>query len=283
MAGIDLHTHSRFSDGTLSPTELFDLGRERGLEAMALTDHDTISGIAEARAAAALSGLELVPGVEFSAEHDGVSLHILAYWPDEEDLEFQAELLRLQESRLRRGERMVEKLQELGYPVSFERVREIAAGKNIVRPHIAQALVEAGVIAVENDAYTDAFIGDGGRAYVEKHALAPVDALAVIHKAGGVCVIAHPGMWRGNDPVPDELIEKMATGGMDGIEVDHPDHTLEQRAHYRELARRMNLVPTGSTDYHGERSPGVWPGQETTRREAFEELRSRAARRKVRS
>ena len=237
----------------------------------------------QARAAAALSGLELVPGVEFSAEHDGVSLHILAYWPDEEDLEFQAELLRLQESRLRRGERMVEKLQELGYPVSFERVREIAAGKNIVRPHIAQALVEAGVIAVENDAYTDAFIGDGGRAYVEKHALAPVDALAVIHKAGGVCVIAHPGMWRGNDPVPDELIEKMATGGMDGIEVDHPDHTLEQRAHYRELARRMNLVPTGSTDYHGERSPGVWPGQETTRREAFEELRSRAARRKVRS
>ena len=143
--------------------------------------------------------------------------------------------------------------------------------------------MEAGVIAVENDAYTDAFIGDGGRAYVEKHALAPVDALAVIHKAGGVCVIAHPGMWRGNDPVPDELIEKMATGGMDGIEVDHPDHTLEQRAHYRELARRMNLVPTGSTDYHGERSPGVWPGQETTRREAFEELRSRAARRKVRS
>src|SRR5206468_6935863 len=126
---------------------------------------------------------------------------------DEEDAEVQAELLRLQESRLRRGERMVEKLRELGHPVSFERVREIAAGKNIVRPHIAQALVEAGVIAEEVDAYTDELIGDGGRAYVEKHALAPLDAVALIKKAGGVCVIAHPGMWRGNDPVPGELIE----------------------------------------------------------------------------
>jgi predicted metal-dependent phosphoesterase TrpH len=278
MAGIDLHTHSYFSDGTLSPAELFDLGRERGLEVMALTDHDTISGVPEARQSAALAGLELVPGVEFSAEHDGVSIHVLAYWPDEDDTEFQAELLRLQESRLHRGERMVEKLQELGYPVSFDRVREIAAGKNIVRPHIAQALVEAGVLAQEVDAYTDDFIGDGGRAYVEKHALAPVDALAVIKKAGGVCVIAHPGMWRGNDPVPDELIEKMAAGGMDGIEVDHPDHTPEQRAHYRDVADRFGLVPTGSTDYHGERSPDVFPGDETTTRESFEELKSRAAR-----
>jgi 3',5'-nucleoside bisphosphate phosphatase len=278
MAGIDLHTHSYFSDGTLSPAELFDLGRERGLEVMALTDHDTISGVPEARQSAALAGLELVPGVEFSAEHDGVSIHVLAYWPDEDDTEFQAELLRLQESRLHRGERMVEKLQELGYPVSFDRVREIAAGKNIVRPHIAQALVEAGVLAQEVDAYTDDFIGDGGRAYVEKHALAPVDALAVIKKAGGVCVIAHPGMWRGNDPVPDELIEKMAAGGMDGIEVDHPDHTPEQRAHYRDVADRFGLVPTGSTDYHGERSPDVFPGDETTTRESFEELKSRVAR-----
>jgi 3',5'-nucleoside bisphosphate phosphatase len=278
MAGIDLHTHSYFSDGTLSPTELFGLGRERGLEVMALTDHDTISGVPEARQAAALAGLELVPGVEFSAEHDGVSIHVLAYWPDEDDTEFQAELLRLQESRLHRGERMVEKLQELGYPVSFERVREIAAGKNIVRPHVAQALVEAGVIAQEVDAYTDDFIGDGGRAYVEKHALAPVDAITVIKKAGGVCVIAHPGMWRGNDPVPDELIEKMAAGGMDGIEVDHPDHTPEQRAHYRDLADRLGLVPTGSTDYHGERSPDVFPGDETTARAAFAELKERAAR-----
>jgi len=275
VAGIDLHLHSNFSDGTLSPTELFALGRERELEVMALTDHDTVAGIPEAREAAAAAGIELVHGVEFSAEHDGVSLHVLAYWPDEQDPDFLAELTRLQDTRLRRGELMVEKLQELGYPVTFERVREISGGVNIVRPHIAQALVEAGVIPEEKDAYTEDFIGDGGRAYVEKHALAPLDALALIHKAGGVCVIAHPGMWRGNDPVPDELLEQMAQGGMDGIEVDHPDHTPEQRAHYRGLAERWNLVPTGSTDYHGERSPGVTPGDETTAREAFEELKAR--------
>src|SRR6266480_661005 len=136
MAGIDLHTHTYYSDGTLGPRELLELARERGLDAVALTDHDTTAGLPEARQAAALVGVELVPGVEFSAEYEHASLHILCYWPDEEDEEFQAELLRLQESRLHRGERMVQKLQELGYPVTFERVRQIASGKNVVRPHI---------------------------------------------------------------------------------------------------------------------------------------------------
>ena len=279
MPGIDLHTHSSYSDGTLSPRTLVELAKDRGLDVLALTDHDSIAGIAEAREAATLAGIELVPGVEFSAEHDGTSIHVLAYWPDEDDAEFQAELLRLQESRLHRGERMVEKLRELGYPITFERIREIAGGRNIVRPHIAQALVEAGAIQREDDAYTDAFIGDGGRAYVAKHALDPVDALAVIKRAGGVCVIAHPGMWRGNDPVPDELIEKMAVAGMDGIEVDHPDQTPEQRAHYREIANRLGLITTGSTDYHGERSPDVLPGDETTDPNAFAELKRRAGKR----
>jgi predicted metal-dependent phosphoesterase TrpH len=277
MAGIDLHTHTYYSDGTLAPRDLLELAKERGLDVVALTDHDTTAGLPEARQAAALVGIELVPGVEFSAEYDGSSLHILCYWPDDEDAEFQAELLRLQESRLRRGERMVEKLQALGYPVTFERVREIAAGKNVVRPHIAQALVEAGVIAREEDAYTAEFIGDGGRAYVEKHALDPIAALAVIKKAGGVSVIAHPAMWRGEDPVPDGLIEKMAGGGLDGIEVDHPDQTPEQRAHYRELAGRLELIVTGSTDYHGERTPDVLPGDEVTAPEQLEALRRRRA------
>ena len=275
MPGIDLHTHTYYSDGTLGPRDLLELAKERGLDVLALTDHDTTAGIPEARDAAAVLGIELVPGVEFSAEYEGSSLHILCYWPDEEDADFQAELMRLQESRLRRGERMVEKLQALGHPVSFERIREIAAGKNIVRPHIAQALVEAGVIQKEEDAYTDAFIGDGGRAYVEKHALDPLDALAVIKKAGGVCVIAHPAMWRGQDSVPDALIEKMADAGMDGIEVDHPDQAPEQRAYYRDMASRLGLVVTGSTDYHGERTPDTLPGDERTAPEQFEALKER--------
>jgi predicted metal-dependent phosphoesterase TrpH len=275
MPGIDLHTHTYYSDGTMGPLQLLELARERGLDVVALTDHDTIAGLPEGRDAANAVGIELVPGVEFSAEYEGASLHILCYWPDEQDLELQAELARLQETRLRRGELMVEKLQELGYPVSFDRVREIAGGTNIVRPHVAQALVEAGVIAAERDAYTDEFIGDGGRAYVEKHALDPLDALALIKKADGVCVIAHPAMWRGQESVPDELIENMADAGMAGIEVDHPDQTPEQREHYRGLAKRLDLVVTGSTDFHGERTPHVLPGDERTDPSEFAALEER--------
>src|SRR5438552_11561308 len=278
MPAIDLHTHTYYSDGTLGPVELLQLSKERGLDVVALTDHDTTSGLPEARVAADAAGIELVPGVEFSTEYEGASLHVLCYWPDEGDTEFQAELMRLQESRLRRGELMVEKLQELGYPVSFSRVREIAAGKNIVRPHVAQALVEAGVIDDERDAYTGELIGDGGRAYVEKHALDPLDALALIKKAGGVCVIAHPAMWRGQDAVPDELIEKMAAAGMAGIEVDHPDQAPEQREHYRQLAKRLELVVTGSTDFHGERTPDVLPGDERTDPDQFAALKERYGR-----
>src|SRR5438128_1936286 len=126
MPGIDLHTHTYYSDGTLGPQQLFELARDRDLDVLALTDHDTTAGLPEARQAAALVGVELVPGVELSSEYDGTSLHVLCYWPDEENREFQAELLRLQESRLRRGERMVQKLRDLGYPVSFERVLEIS-------------------------------------------------------------------------------------------------------------------------------------------------------------
>jgi predicted metal-dependent phosphoesterase TrpH len=275
MPGIDLHTHTLYSDGTLAPLALMQLAKERGLDVVAVTDHDTTGGLPESREAADALGIELVPGVEFSSEYKGTSVHVLCYWPDEANTEFQAELMRLQESRLRRGERMVERLQELGYPVTFDRVREIAGGVNIVRPHIAQALVEAGVIAEEKEAYTEAFIGDGGRAYVEKHALDPLDALALIKKAGGVCVIAHPAMWRGQESVPDELIEAMASAGMDGIEVDHPDQTPVQRRHYREVARTLGLIVTGSTDYHGDRSPDTLPGDERTDPDQFAALRER--------
>jgi predicted metal-dependent phosphoesterase TrpH len=170
---------------------------------------------------------------------------------------------------------MVEKLQTLGYPISFERVKEIAAGKNIVRPHVAQALVEAGVVATEEDAFTDELIADGGRADVPKHALHPVEALELIRKAGGVCVLAHPGMWAGQRSVPNELIEQMTERGMAGLEADHPDHTPEKRAYYRELAGSLGLVATGSSDCHGTRYDPVRLGSVTTDPLQFEALRER--------
>jgi predicted metal-dependent phosphoesterase TrpH len=277
MPGIDLHSHTLHSDGTASPGEAVSLAAERGLTTLAITDHDTTAGLPEGFEAAAAHSIELVPGVEFSTEHDGASVHVLCYWPDQENPEFQSELARLRESRLRRGEQMVERLQELGHPISFERIRELAAGKNIVRPHIAQALVEAGVIQKEEDAYTEELIGDGGRAYVSKHALHPVDALGLIKKAGGVCVLAHPGMWRSQESVPGDLIEKMAAAGMDALEADHPDHTPEQRTHYRELAERLGIQTTGGSDWHGSRYPDVQLGMETTSPETYAALKERAA------
>lgn len=278
MSGIDLHVHTTWSDGTFGPADLLELAARRGLSVVAVTDHDTTDGLPEAEAAAGPLGIELVPGVELSAILDGRSVHVLCYWMDRDHPKLQAELARLREDRFRRGERMVGKLQDLGYPVSFDRVREIAAGKNIVRPHIAQALVEAGVVATEEDAFTEDLIADGGRADVPKHALHPLDALALIQRAGGVCVLAHPGMWGGEEAVPDELIESMAGRGMAGLEADHPDHTPEQRARYRRMAADLGLAATGSSDCHGTRYQPVRLGSVTTDPEQFAALKERAGR-----
>jgi predicted metal-dependent phosphoesterase TrpH len=276
MAGIDLHAHSTRSDGTFTPTEVVRLAAERGLEVVALTDHDTTDGLEEAAAAGLELGVDVVPGVEFSAEHQGTSVHVLCYWMEPANEELRAELSRLIDSRFRRGELMVEKLRALGHTISFERVREIAGGGNIVRPHVAKAMVEAGIVADEQEAF-DRFIADGGPASVPKHALDPVDAVSLIRRAGGVCVLAHPGMWGDQTEVPVELIEAMTGAGMGGLEVDHPDHTPEQRVRYRAMAGRLGLVPTGGSDCHGTRYDPVRLGTVTTDRDAFDALRGLVA------
>ena len=275
MSGYDLHTHSTCSDGTATVTENVRLAIERDLEGLGVTDHDTTAGLDEAVAAAG-SDLEIVPGIEFSAEYQGASLHVLGYWIDPDDPELQAELTRLTDSRFRRGEMMIEKLQALGYDVSFDRVREIAGRGLIARPHVAKAMVEAGIVGTEKEAF-DRFISDDGIANVPKHALDPVRSVALIRQAGGVCVLAHPGMWKGQGSVPDALIEDMAEAGMAGIEVDHPDQDVEQRAYYRAMAERLDLVPTGASDCHGARYD-FRLGSETTDADRVAELRRRVGR-----
>jgi predicted metal-dependent phosphoesterase TrpH len=276
MPGYDLHTHSSHSDGTNSIAQNVALARERGLAGIGITDHDTTAGFEEAGAAAAGTDLEIIPGIEFSAEYDGASLHVLGYWVDPMNDALRVEISRLHDTRFRRGELMIEKLKALGYPISFERVREIAGGDLIARPHIAEAMVEAGIVADEKQAF-DEYISDDGPAYVPKHALDPVDALALIGNASGVCVLAHPGMWRGSDSVPDELIERMAGAGMAGLEVDHPDHDERHRAKYRAMAERLDLVPTGASDCHGARYD-YRMGSDTTPVDRYAELRRRAGR-----
>jgi 3',5'-nucleoside bisphosphate phosphatase len=272
---IDLHTHTVFSDGTFTPTESVALALERGLTALSISDHDSTEGLPEAFDAATGTGLEIVPGVEFSTIHEHGGVHVLTYWFDVANRQFQAELRRLRKDRYERGERMVRKLQDLGYPILFERVREIASGNNIGRPHIAQALVEAGVVAELKDAFSDEFIGAGGRAYVEKHALGPLDAIQLMKRAGGLAVVAHPVHWRDGLPVPDELIEQMVDAGLDGIEAAHPDHDPDTEARYREMAKRFGLVATGSSDCHGSRYDPVRMGSVTTDPEEFARLKAR--------
>ncbi len=278
MGGIDLHVHTTRSDGTFTPSEVVELARRRGLSVVAIADHDTMDGVPEAARAAAGTGLEVVPGIELSAEHDGLSVHVLGYFLNPEHPELREELERLRAGRERRGERMVERLRELGYPVSFDRVREIAGDAPIVRPHIARAMVEAGVVPAEADAYTRELIGDGGRAYVAKHALHPLRALDLIRRAGGAAVLAHPGMWGVQAEVPEGLIRALAEGGLAGLEVDHPDHRPEQRSRFRRLAEDLDLVSTGASDCHGTRFDPVRLGTETTDPEALAALRSRAGR-----
>ena len=276
MPAIDLHVHTNRSDGTFTPTEAVKLAAERGLSGIAVTDHDTTEGLAEASDAAREAGIELLHGVEFSAEYQKTSIHVLGYFMDLDDEAFQEELTRLRDDRFRRGEMIVEKLKELGYDISFERVREIAGGGNIVRPHIAQAMVEAGIVPTEKDAFTEDFIADGGRAGVSKHALDPLDAVDLIVRAGGACVLAHPGMWGDQTSVPDELIEAMASRGMAGLETDHTDHTPEQREKYRTTAERLGVVATGGSDCHGTRYDPIRMGSFTTDAERVETLQARS-------
>ena len=275
MPRIDLHTHSNRSDGTFEPAEVVRLAAERALDVVALTDHDTTDGLTEALTTGSVVGVEVVPGVEFSAEFDGQSVHVLCYWMDPQDAALQLELRRLREDRFRRGELMVGKLRDLGLPVAFQRVRAIAGDATIVRPHIAQAMVEAGVVASEKEAF-ERYIGDGGPAHVAKHALDPVDAVALIDGAGGVCALAHPGMWGDQSSVPVELIERMAAAGMRGLEVDHPDHTPEMRERYRTLAGELGLIATGGSDCHGTRYDPVRLGTSLCDPEAFAALRALA-------
>jgi predicted metal-dependent phosphoesterase TrpH len=277
VTGIDLHTHSNRSDGTFTPSELVRRAAERGLGTVALTDHDTTDGLEEALTEGVVVGVEVVPGVELSAEFRGTSVHVLCYWMEPSDPALQTELARLRDERLRRGELMVERLQALGFPIEFERVRELARGGNIVRPHVAQAMVEAGIVETEEEAF-EKWIGDGRPAHVPKHALHPVEAVGIIRGADGLCVLAHPGMWGGQTAVPEELIEEMVGAGMVGLEVDHTDHTPEQREHYRGVARRLGLVATGGSDCHGTRYEPIRLGTSLCDPDAFARLRALAAR-----
>ncbi|GAA2240399.1 PHP domain-containing protein [Streptomyces amakusaensis] len=271
---IDLHTHSTASDGTDTPAELVRHAAEAGLDVVALTDHDTTRGHAAALAALP-EGLTLVTGAEISCALDGVSLHMLAYLFDPAEPELLRERELLRDDRVPRARAMVGKLRELGVPLSWDRVAEIAGDGSVGRPHIATALVELGVVPTVSDAFTADWIADGGRAHVTKHELDPFTLVRLVKAAGGVAVFAHPGAAKRGRTVSEEAIAELAAAGLDGIEVDHMDHDGPTRARLRALAADLGLLTTGSSDYHGSRKD-VALGAYTTDPEIYGEITRRA-------
>ncbi|MFI9361107.1 PHP domain-containing protein [Kitasatospora sp. NPDC053057] len=276
---IDLHAHSNASDGTDSPAELVAAAVAAGLDVVALTDHDTVAGHAEAADAVhALpdgTRLTVVPGAELSCVVDDVSMHLLAYLFDPEEPGFARERELVRTDRFRRGRAIVERCRELGADISWEQVRRIAGTGSVGRPHIASALVEAGVVTTVSDAFTPDWLANGGRADVRKHETDPVEAVRLVRAAGGVPVFAHPGAVKRGRTVSDQVIADLAAAGLAALEVDHTDHDEETRQRLRGLAGELGLLVTGSSDYHGGRKT-VRLGEHTTDPEVYEALLAQA-------
>lgn len=261
MEFIDLHTHSTASDGSMAPKEVVRLAKERGLKAIALTDHDTIDGLGEAVAAGEQWGVEVIPGVEISARHPGGSMHILGLCLDYEDNLFAQRLTVLKQARKDRNPQIIAKLNELGIPLTMERVDRLSGRGQMGRPHIARALYEGGFVRSIQEAF-DIYLGNQGKAYVSKFRFPPQEAIEMIREAKGVPVLSHPFTLGLNTPdALRERLRELAGLGLAGLEVFYPEHSPQQEALYRSLARDLNLLITGGSDFHGDNKPEVELGR----------------------
>ncbi len=250
---VDLHTHSTASDGVYAPAELLQHAKDVGLRVLALTDHDNTGGLQEAAQAAAKLDIDFIPGIEINTDVAGGEVHVLGYFPEYERPAFQAVLKVLRDARERRGQRMVELLNEQGISISWERVREIAQG-SVGRPHVAEALLEAGYVQSIGEAF-DTYIGRGCYAYVPHYKLAPEDAVRLIASANGLPVIAHPLELPGLDELRNRL-PGLCKAGMVGLETYYGPYNSEEEQVLRALADEYHLIPTGGSDFHG---PGIHP------------------------
>jgi hypothetical protein len=249
---IDLHTHSLRSDGALSPADLVKRAAARGVKVQALSDHDTLAGVAEAAATARDLGVRIIPATELNTESEWGDAHVLGYFIDPEDAELEERLRWLRSKRGRRIEQMVEKLNALGYAVDLARVLEIAQGGALGRPHLAQALFEKGYVSRYHEAFAT-LIAKDSPAYVPRVGLTPLEAVALVRTHGGVPSLAHPGTVLGLE----EVLPKMVAAGLAGIEAYYGEHSPELTARCLALAREFDLVPTGGSDFHGRGDHGV--------------------------
>ncbi len=259
---IDLHTHSNASDGTQSPAGVVSSAAESGLDVVALTDHDTTAGWAEAAEAAAQEGIALVRGIEVSCNYEGISIHLLGYLQDPAAPGLLEELERSRESRETRAQSIVERLSRV-VPLTWDDVlKQVEPGATVGRPHIADAMVAKKIVASRKVAFSD-YLFDGSPFYESHYSPDPVTAVRLVRQAGGVAVMAHPFASARGIVVKDAVIEAMAAEGMAGLEVYHRDHSADEAQHGLDLAASLDLFVTGSSDYHGEGKPNLL-GENTT-------------------
>ena len=263
---VDLHIHTTASDGTYTPGEVIELALQEGLSAIAITDHDTLSGAKEGLIIGQEIGFEVIPGVELSTDFNGTDVHILGYLIRDFD-RIEQVLNQIQQLRLTRAERMVRKLKQLGVKIEMDDVLEEAKGDSVGRPHIAAAMVKKGVVSSVREAF-ELYIGDDKPAYIPKPKLTPLQAVELIISSGGVPVLAHPGLTN-----RDDLIPKLVEGGLKGIEVYYPEHTEGQTRRYLSIAHRYDLIPTGGSDFHGEIKPWIKIGCVTVGYDVVEEMK----------
>ena len=253
---IDLHSHTIHSDGSSTPLEIVALAKSNGARAVAITDHDTITGLAEGRDAAGRLGIEFVNGIELSAEYSPGTMHILGYYIDDEHEQLAAMLQELRAAREKRNPEIARRLQALGVDIQYGEVVALAGNDVVGRPHFARVLVEKRYASSIQDAF-NRFLAKGAPAYVEKKRLSPRESIVLIHNAKGVAVLAHPYQLRLSAEALDRLAGELVEIGLDGIEAIYSRHSAAERECYSKLADRHRLMVTGGSDYHGTYKPDI--------------------------
>lgn len=259
MSRIDLHLHTTHSDGSLSPTEVLQLALKARVTALAITDHDIVSSIPEALAVGAELGIEIIPGVEISSCIGNSELHILGYYIQWQDPELNQRFATLRESRHNRNPQIIERLRSLGLDVTYGEVRALAGTDSVGRPHIARLLMDKKYVTSAKDAF-DLYLAEGRPAYVARELPQPEDAIAWIRAAGGVAVLAHPTWAKVSGEGLFTLLKTLKASGLGGIEVHYSTHTKRQTAEYLDLAKRLDLLVTGGSDFHGITKPDIGVG-----------------------
>ena len=259
MSRIDLHLHTTHSDGSFAPADVIGLAHKAGVTALAITDHDITTAIPEAVAAGQQLGIEIIPGIEISSSFGESELHVLGYFLDWQDVLLQERLVTLRTSRHRRNPQIIERLQALGIDITYDEVRAVAGSDSVGRPHIARVLMDKKVVTSAKDAF-DRFLANGKPAYVPRDLPSPAEAIQWIKDAKGLAVLAHPTWVRTTEGTLTELVRQLKADGLDGVEVHYSTHTPRQTREYLSLAKQINLLVTGGSDFHGITKPDIEVG-----------------------